>query len=272
MGIKKVILYTIIVFISLSIIYPLFFTLITSLKDKQSYFTDIYGLNISSWSIENYIKMVKDFNVLQKMLNSVIVTAGGVLLTMAAAIPAAYSMNRISKRMLFILVTVLIIFAVIPEQVTVFSQYKLFLDLDLINNHLSVILSFSAKNLPEAIMFSCLFFRMVPSQIVDAARMEGCTEPRIMRSLFVPLCIPGLSVIAVSLMLGMWNSFLIPLVMLQNDNTKTIVTSLAMLDRRHGSNIPFQMAGNVFAMMPTLAFYAVFRKKITESVYENSLK
>jgi len=270
--VKKIILYLVIIIVALSILYPLCFTIITSFRDKQDYLESIYAFDFSSLNLDNYKNMVKNFDVLLKIRNSLVITLGGTILTLVLGIPAAYYMNYISKKAYLVILVFLAIFAFLPEQVIIFFQYIIFMKLGLVNNYISVILIFTAKNLPESMIFASLIFRRIPHEILEAAQLDGCKKSKLLSKIALPLSIPGLAIILVNLTLNMWNNFLVPLTLLQDNSKKAIVPSLAVLDHRYAANQPYQMAGNVLAMIPIVLIYLCCKNKIIDSVYGNTLK
>ncbi len=268
---KTAIKYIILIIIVLLILIPLYLTILYSIKTKESFIKSTYKLDLSGLTLDNFYKVLVQLKIYRKLFNSFITTIGGTSLTVLACLPAAYSMCKLKGKIYGILFAVLVVFAVMPEQIVIFSQYEMYLRLN-INNFLSVIFSYTGKNIPECLLFLCVIIKSVPGSIIEAAYIDGCKETTIIKSFIIPLSSSGIIIVSLNMFLNIWNDFLIPMVLIHEDEGKTIMQVLALIGERFQSNVPFQMAANIIAILPPIIIYGVFKNRIIEHTYGDFLK
>ena len=239
--------------------------LMISLKDKSTYITNPYGFVGVKWTLNNYTGMLREFHVGKKLLNSFMVSSITALIVSIISLPSAYSLltfNRHQRRLVYI---IMLIFIFMPTQLILISKYRLFLLMGLVDNYLSVILSGIADWLPTSIILLSIFLKEIDRDLVYAAELDGCNRFQLYIYIILPISLAALSVIFINVFTGMWNSFLEPSLFIRTEEKKLLTSSLVGLNQRFRSNIPFQMAGYVFGMMPTLLVYILFKKQIINS-------
>ena len=246
----------------ISVVAPLFCMLLISFKEKNSYITNPYGIVGVHWTIRNYIFMFTDFHVMRKIANSVVVSLGTASLVCLIAIPTAYEMLYINPKIRNITQIIMLAFVFMPTQLTLIVKYQLFLKLGLIDKFLSVVLSGTADWLPTCILLLTIYFQNIDADIFFAARLDGCNDFNIIFKILIPISSPAITVVFINTFTGMWNSFLEPMLFLRSEHMKLLMNSLAGLVERYRNNIPFQMAGYVLGMIPTLLLYTIFKSNI----------
>lgn len=246
----------------ISVVAPLFCMLLISFKEKNSYITNPYGIVGVHWTIRNYISMFTDFHVMRKIANSVVVSLGTASLVCLIAIPTAYEMLYINPKIRNITQIIMLAFVFMPTQLTLIVKYQLFLKLGLIDKFLSVVLSGTADWLPTCILLLTIYFQNIDADIFFAARLDGCNDFNIIFKILIPISSPAITVVFINTFTGMWNSFLEPMLFLRSEHMKLLMNSLAGLVERYRNNIPFQMAGYVLGMIPTLLLYTIFKSNI----------
>ena len=274
--IKKIITYIIkiilFVVIALMIMYPFFYAVITSLKTKESFYQNPLGIT-SDMTFQNYLTIWGNFSVGRKMVNTAIVVFTSTFIILFLSIPTAYFINKISsypiKKIVFFL---LFIFIFIPEEVFIMTEYDMMSSMGLVNNFLSVIIIYSASFLPETILFLCLYFQQIPKEFDEAAKLDGIDDFHYLIHFIIPIARSSILVLAITTIISLWNTFLVPMLLLYDESVKLIMPALSGLITKHSNNPTYQMAGTLISMLPLILIYFLFKNKIFDNTIKGALK
>lgn len=268
----KIIKFIVVFLSALFILYPLFFSVITALKSKEAYIESPLGVSLDSMSLDNFIKITNNFDFVHKMGNSAFVVITSLIIIFAFSIPAAFYLCNMKSRVAKHFLTIICFsFMFIPEEVLILPEYNLMSKLGLINNFLSVIIIFVAVSLPECIYLLYMYFSLVPNTIINAARSDGATELQCLKRLVVPICKGPILVVLFTTGIALWNSFLIPMLMLHDEDKKLLLPSLSGLITKHSTTPTYQMAGLLLSMVPLVLVYFIFRRHIYEISINGSI-
>lgn len=252
----------------LFIAYPLGFTLLTSLKSKEAYILDPLGIDFTRLTLQNYVNIIHNFDFARKLGNTVIVVFCSVLILFLIAIPAAYQIISIRNLKIQTILTVLCFaFMFIPEEVLILPEYNMMSALGLINNYLSVIVSFVSSSLPEVLFMLTVYLRLIPQEVLQAAQIDGADHFQCLTEIVIPLSKSPIIVVIISTTISLWNSFLVPMLMLSDERYKMLLPSLGGLVTKHSTTPTYQMAGVFLSMIPLIVVYCVFK----EQIFQNSI-
>ena len=270
---NKIIQYSFIIITVIFIIYPLFFTFITSLKTKDVYISDPFGIDIYKLTLNNYAKILMNFDFFAKFMNTLIVVVISILLILFLAIPSAYCINTIKRKFIqTILIFSCFALMFIPEEVLILPEYNLMSKLGLINNYLSVILIFVASSLPEVVFLLSIYFKAIPHEIIDSAKIDGADNFHCLFHIVTPMSKAPIIVVAITTVISLWNTFLIPMMMLYEESKKLLIPSLSGLITKHSTSPTYQMAGMFLAIIPLIIVYVIFKKRIFENSIGGAIK
>jgi multiple sugar transport system permease protein len=158
----------------------------------------------------------------------------------------------------------------IPFQVTMIPGYLILAKLGLINNLLGLIVP-SAIN-AFGIFLMRQFSTTVPDELLDAARVDGATEWRIFFQIALPQMYPALATLGLLTFLGSWNAYLWPLIVLTEQNVRTLPIILTWYSNQHSNQLHLSMAASVLVMMPILIFFIVMQRWIVQGITFSGLK
>ncbi|MDX2343340.1 MAG: carbohydrate ABC transporter permease, partial [Acidimicrobiia bacterium] len=201
---------------------PVLLIVMNSLKSRRAIFDSPFAFPTSeTFSLKGYETVFERAAFEKYFLNSItitVVTVAAVVLfgAMAAHALAEYNFTGNTMMGLYLAVGVMI-----PIRLGTVSILKLMVKLGLVNTHLSLILVYTAMGLPLAVFILSQFFKQVPRELKDAARIDGAGEYRIFW-LAMPLIRPGLAAVAVFTMLPVWNDLWFPLILAPGESTKTV--------------------------------------------------
>ena len=252
--------------ISITMIYPVFWTILTSLKTNRELFIDPWGIPEDP-SIENYLKALDRGNMGNAAVNSLIVSLSSVALISIIAPMAAYATSRIEFRLRGLITNLLIAgFFIAPHAVLV-PLLLLLRDLGLIDTHLGLILSYVGWNLPFAILFMKAFFVSIPYSLQDSARVDGLSNYSIFSKIMFPLALPTILTVAIITFIGVWNDFLFAFVFLRSPSNFTVpINLLNFTTGRYGNDYVAQSAAVIISAIPTIVLYTVFAERIRRGV------
>jgi len=230
---------------------PLGFMFVSSFKGDQEFFVNPNGLP-KIWTIEQYVFLFLKRNFLQYFVNSTIVTLLSTLVSLLVSIPAAYAFGRLRFRGSNGMFNVTVALMAIPAVVTVVPLFVLMTKLHQISRYPSAIIIYVGFTIPFSVFVLTDFFRSLPGELLDAARMDGCNDLQIILSIIIPLARAPIVTVSIVNGLWIWNELLIALMFLQSDSTRTLMASLATSVSRDVRNVPLIMAGAFMASIPTL--------------------
>ena len=169
-----------------------------------------------------------------------------------------------------ILFAVLLATLMIPPQVTLVPLYVVIRSLGLLNNVLAVILPGTARVLGIFLMRQ--YIRTLPTEIEEAARIDGASEIGIFWHIILPLCQPAMAALAIFTFVFYWNDFIWPLITLQRSENFTLPVGVASLQGEFGTDYGVIFAGAALAALPILVFFLLFQRYFLEGVRLGALK
>ena len=252
-------------------IFPVYYMFVTSFKSESEYLLNRFSIPLSP-ILDNFLKVLRDENFSWWFLNSTILTVGAVIFNTIIASFAAFAFAKMefkNKKTIFSLVLVLM---VVPPVVMVGPLFKLMIQLKLLNTLFSVILIYTGLTLPFSVYMLTNFFKTIPNDIIHSARIDGCNDGRILRSIIVPMSSPAIITIILVNALWVWNELLIAVIFLQRDSLKTLMVGLTVFKSRYNLDIPVTMAGLVLATIPMLVLYFAGQKYFIRGMTSGSMK
>ncbi len=253
---------------SVFMLVPFLWMLSTSLKVPREIFTYPPQLIPTEWAWSNYRDTLTALPFGRFYLNSIFVSVSSSLIQISSASLAAFAFSRLrfkGRDPLFLLYLATLM---IPFQVTMIPNFII------ISRVLDWYDTFNALILPTSFSaFSVFllrqFFRSLPLEMDEAARIDGATSFRIWWQIVLPLSGPALAALAIFVFLGSWNSFLWPLVVTTSMHMRTIPVGLSAFQGQYNTQWNLLMAGSVIALLPVLLVYMLgqnwFQRGITLS-------
>jgi sn-glycerol 3-phosphate transport system permease protein len=203
--------------------------------------------------------------------NSVIVTTSIIVLQLALMIPAAYAFAVYEFKFQRTLFAMVLLAFMIPGQVTFIPVYLMMADWNLIDTLIPQIVPAMANAFGVFLLRQ--YFRQVPKEIIEAARMDGASEFRIMARIMVPMAKPALATAVLFSFVSHWNDYFWPLVMTNSIDVRPLTIGIAMLRQTEGvSSWNIIMAGNVLLVIPILLVYFFASKNIINAFTYSGIK
>jgi sn-glycerol 3-phosphate transport system permease protein len=197
--------------------------------------------------------------------NTTVMALGIALLQIAVALPAGYALAKLEFRGRTVAFGLVVATLLIPAQVRFVPVFTMLASAGLVNTMAALILPFGVSALGIFLVRQALF--SVPDSLIEAARMDGAGELRIIYGLLAPLLVPTLVSLFIFSFVYHWNDYFWPLVMTMDDAVRTLPLGIALL-REQGTGVRWHivMAGNVVLSVPALAVFAVAQRHLLRAV------
>lgn len=270
--ILRFLIYLLLVILALSFLYPLFFMAANSLKNQVEYMVDPFSVNFANGRYENYKAMITQFNIFKYFLNTFIADAGSLLLQLVLAICASYAFAKLKFRNKNIVYIAVISIMFIPAQVVIIPLYVMFSGIGLIDSLWGVLLRYAAGGLPGTILLLTSYFRSIPSEMIEAGKIDGCNYFKTIRNIVIPMGLPAISICVILSFIGTWNELFTPMILIKSSGKQLIMPALTNLVGRYSKDIPFQLTGLLLATIPAILIYVILQKKIIMGVSMGSIK
>ncbi len=207
-------------------------------------------------------------------INSLAIASGSTLLTLVCAAPCAYVLARLRPRGSGTLVTGLVAVTLFPYVLVFLGMLELVQWLGWGNNYLALIGPYAAINLPLTILVLRSFFEQIPSEIEDAARVDGYRPLQLLLRILLPLAWPALATTALLSFIFAWNEYLFALSFISRQELKTLPVAVAELSGTTLFDLPYGAiaAATLLATLPLVALVLVFQRRIIEGLTAGAVK
>ncbi len=244
------------------IVIPIYWVLITSFKLQANYYSTNPMIPPGDPTLENY-RFVLESGFVTYFVNSVVVTAGAVIPAVVCSFMAAYAIVRGWRLRFLRMVNGLFLMGLaIPLQATVIPIYLIIIRLRLYDSLMALILPSIAFAIPLSVLVLANFIRDVPKELFEAMRIDGASEWMTMWRLAAPLTRPAILTVTVYNALTIWNGFLLPLVLTQSPDKRTLPLALWSFQGQYSVNVPAIVAAVVLTTLPILALYTFGRRQL----------
>lgn len=263
--------HAVLVLFALISIVPVYLMFVTSLKSQAELIANVFALpQDPRWS--NYTLVFVDRGYYRAVLNSLLVAGSTTILTTVLAICAAFAFavhDFAGKRIIFLLVMVGLM---VSEVSILIPVYNLLKNWGLLNSYVGIILPQIALGLSFGIFLMTTFFRDIPKDLIDAARLDGCNDLQLLIKVMIPLGLPGISALAVIEFLWAWNSFFLPLVIATKQHLMPLSVSIIDFMGRFTFNYELVATTCVIMFVPILILYLVTQRSFRRGVTMGAIK
>jgi N-acetylglucosamine transport system permease protein len=258
---------------SLSIVIPFIYMLMNSFKTSREFYADIW-----SWpaniDLTNYIAAVEKTQLQMFTLNTFYVCIAAVALTLAMASMLSYVITRLNVKWGGKLYKYFLVGLLIPQIIAILPLFMIARVLGLYNTRAILIIAYSIFELPFAVFVLTAFFKTLPQELEQAAKIDGAGYFATFMKIIVPLAKPGMITVGVFAFLDYWNEYILPLTLIVDDAKKTV--SMAILKLQVATSVK-QDWGALFAacilvVVPVLIIYGIFQRNLTEGLTAGSIK
>jgi len=264
------VIYAFLVALSLLMVLPFLWMLSASFKtDGEMFDFPVHWIPLDPHP-ENYDRVWTSLHYARLMSNTLFLTVTVTVLQLVTSTLAAYAFAKIPFRGANVLFLGYIATLMVPFQVVMIPQFSIVRVLGLTNNYASIILILAAS--PFGVFLMRQFFKSVPQELSDSARIDGLGEFGIYARIILPLSKAALASLAIFTSVTVWNDFLTPLIYINSSSQWTIQLGLRSLFAEYTADYGGVMAGAVMAVVPILAVFLALQKYFIQGIAMNGLK
>ena len=253
-------------------IFPIYWMLTFSLKENS----EIFGANIiglpHKWLFSNYTTALQSGNMFRYLLNSVIVTAATILITVVAATAATYALTRMVWHGRKIANGLFMLGITLPINAVILPIFLALSKVHLTDSYCALIIPYSAFALSMSIMIASSFMEGIPLEIEEAACLDGCSVYGIFWHAILPMMKPALSTLSIFIFLQAWNELMYAVIFISNSAYRTVTVGIQNLSGSFTTDWGPIGAALVIATFPVLIIYAFFSSKIQEGLVAGAVK
>jgi multiple sugar transport system permease protein len=223
------------------------------------------------FSVRTYQMAFTNIPMLKYMLNSLIVSAGVILVSLMSAVLSGYAISKLKFKGAHIVLVLALSTMMIPFEMTMIPQYLMFAEFKLLDTYWAFFLP--ALNYAFGTFLAKSFIDQLPGSLREAAIIDGANEFTVFIKIYLPLCIPILATMIILQFLAVWNDLLWPLLALKTPDKYTIQLGLAMFSYNKDLPLPSViMAATTVSLIPVVVLYLFLQRYIVESIALSGIK
>jgi N-acetylglucosamine transport system permease protein len=258
---------------SLLVLVPLLWTIVSSFKTTKEIFASPFSLP-QEWQFQNYVTAWRTAGIGTYFLNSVIVVSCALVLTMVMGSMSAYVLARFRFRGRTLIRYLVVAGLTFPVFLAVVPLFFILRQLGVLNTLPGLIISYATYAYPFTVFFLTSFFEELPGEIAEAASIDGASEWRTFFQVMLPMAGPGMASVAILNFVGLWNQYLLPVVLNSDRQNYVLTQGMASFASAAGYDVDFGalFAGAVTTIVPVLVVYLVFQRRLQGAASAGGLK
>ncbi|MFO1541377.1 MAG: carbohydrate ABC transporter permease [Chloroflexota bacterium] len=266
----KLAAYVVLGLMAIAALMPLYWMFTTSLKGQASYMAQPPEMFPADPTFSNFQQLFANPNMIRWIFNSLFVALSVTGLNLVFATLAGYAFAKMTfpgRRWMF---WVYLATMMVPFQVTIFALFQLIATIGWVNTYWALIIPSMA--LPYNVFLMRQFMQSLPTEILDAGRIDGCTEVQLVRRVVVPMSTNGMAVVGIFTFITTWNNCLWPLVVLNTEEMRTLPIALSTFQSTNETDYGLLMAGGVLMAIPMFMIFFAFQRYFLRGVTFGGLK
>jgi multiple sugar transport system permease protein len=227
---------------------------------------------LPSGGVGFYASALTEYHLADYILNSLIIAGSTTLVTLTVGIPAAYALARLRLPNKPLILGALLSVSMFPQIAIAGPVWRILKSIGGLNTYWGLVLPYVTLTLPLAIWTMASFFKELPFELEEAARVDGCTPWQIMTKVMAPLAAPGIFTAAILTFIYAWNEFFFALLILTEPNRQTLPVGIALF---HGEyTVPWGeiAAASVIATIPLVLLVLLFQRRIVSGISAGAVK
>lgn len=257
--------------LSFTCMFPIIWMGYSSLKSQKEFALDTVGLP-RTLHFSNYTQALEEGKLAGYFFNSMFNTVVTVLIVLVITFVTAYCLARFTfkgRNLIYYLFLSGMLIPIYALLIPIFIEFK---TLGLLNKKVTLILPYIAFAMPTAIFLIESYIKSIPTELEEAAYMDGCSITRTMFFIIMPVCKPVLATAAILTFLHTWNEFPLALVLIRSNSLKTMPIGLTNFVGTYTVNYPLMMAALVISTLPVIIMYFLFYNQIMQGMVAGAVK
>ncbi|MEQ5815953.1 carbohydrate ABC transporter permease [Marinobacter sp. NFXS11] len=253
-------------------VFPFYYAIVTSFKSGSELFDVTWW--VSSFDFSNYLSVIGDGSFVGSIWNSVLVSFATVIIAMAFGLTAAYALGRVQFRGRSAVLMIVLGVSMFPQVAVLSGLFEVIRALDLYNNPLALIFSYTIFTLPFTVWILTTFMRQLPKELEEAAIVDGASPMTTLFKVFIPLMWPAMATTGLLAFIAAWNEFLFALTFTLTDDQRTVPVAIALLTGGSQYELPWGnlMAASVIVTVPLVLLVLIFQRRIVSGLTAGAVK
>lgn len=252
-------------------LYPVFLMIVSSLKTNIEIFKHPVSFPASP-TLKPYVKLLEQLPYFTYLSNSLFVTAVSVVLIVLFGSLASYYIARFPFKWNGGLYFYFLLGMMIPIKLGIVPLFLLMKNIGLLNNAWSLILVYTGIGIPLTLLVLTGFFRTLPKELEEAARIDGTSELGILFRIIAPLMRPAIGTVVIIQFINIWNDFFFPLIFIQDELKKTIPVGMLTLFSEYSADWSVLFAGLTLSSLPVIVLFLIASKQFMEGLTAGAVK
>ncbi|MGR3661829.1 MAG: carbohydrate ABC transporter permease [Paracoccaceae bacterium] len=257
--------------IALFIIVPFYTTLFGGFKTNGELRANPFGFP-NSWDPSNFIEIIVGKSLLRSLWNSLVVSLATVFFSVLMASMTAFALAHIRFYGSKLIMSFFMLGLLFPSATAILPLFIKLRDAGLLDTHLGIIIVQVAFSLSFSILLFHSFFKRLPAELIEAARMDNCNYMKIYWHIILPLSLPIIATVGVFAFVSSWNNFLLPLIALNTDEKYTWPLGIMQFQGQFGSDWPKILAYLSLTIIPAILFFLAAQRYIISGLTGGSVK
>lgn len=253
------------------VMFPFFWVFLTSIKPVGEIFSS-YKWFTTNPTLDSYEAALTNRPLLRYMLNSFVVSGVTTVLALTFASFTAYAMTRLPIKGKGLILGLVLASSMFPQIAIISPIFNLVTDLGLRNSYPGLVLPYITITLPLAIWILSTFFKRIPFELDESAKLDGATPFQTFRKVIFPLAAPGVFTTGILVFIAAWNEYLFALTINSDDRWRTIPVGISMYQSQY--SIPWGdiTAATVIVTIPIVILVLIFQRRIVSGLTSGSVK
>jgi trehalose/maltose transport system permease protein len=272
--ISRVLFWIVVVIIGIYTIFPFYWAIVSSLTPASELFSERVRYFPANPTIDNYVQVFSRQPFARNLLNSLLVAAGTVVVSLLLGSFAAYALGRFRFRGKQIVLYTILSVSMFPQIAVLSGLFTLVRGLGLYNSHFGLIFSYLIFTLPFTVWVLTSFVRQIPGELEEAALVDGASTVQTLWHVLLPVMAPALVTTGLLAFINAWNEFLFALTFTVDNSVRTVPVAIALFSGGSSFESPWGMimAGSVIVTVPLIILVLVFQNRIVAGLTAGAVK
>lgn len=252
--------YAVLIFMASFIVVPVLWMISTAFKtEPQTYYPQPKWIP-DPFSLDSFRKFFNTYNFGRMTLNSLVVCLSAMVICVACACLAGYGVTRFRFKGRKQLMSFLLITQMFPGVMLVVPFYAVLSRYNLVNSLLGLVVVYAATNIAFSTWMIVSYFKTIPLELDEAARVDGASSFRIFWNIILPLIVPGIAAVAMFVLFNGWNEYMFSSVLVSRDELKTLTVGIISLNSQYQIKWNDLMAASSISSLPLVILFVSFQK------------
>ncbi|XBX05186.1 carbohydrate ABC transporter permease [Enterocloster clostridioformis] len=257
---EQILCYVVLILLALMVLVPVLWMISTAFKTEAQTYSPKPQWIPDPISLESFRKFFTTYNFGRMTLNSLVTCIFAMIICIACACLAGYGVTRFQFKGKKQLMNFLLVTQMFPSVMLVVPFYAVLSKYHMTNKLIGLIIVYAATNVAFSTWMLVSYFKTVPIELDEAARVDGASSFRIFWNIILPLIVPGIAAVAIFVLFSGWNEYMYSSVLISNDQLKTLTVGIISLNSQYQIKWNDLMAASTVSSLPLVVLFICFQK------------